>query len=100
VSLIEALQSPIFMAYKRRYPFNENHLRPCPLLDNPEQLLEMVLESGARSTDMQAPEEVDELCCRTETAAARWAEMADHLWDERGCAHCINGGDYTRSLAQ
>ena len=42
VSLLEALRSPLFMAYRRRQPFNDNHLRPCPLLDNPEALAAMV----------------------------------------------------------
>ncbi len=37
VSLVEALQSPLFMQYKENQPFNENHLRPCPVLDNPEK---------------------------------------------------------------
>jgi MoaA/NifB/PqqE/SkfB family radical SAM enzyme len=37
-SLLEALQSPLFMQYRKNQPFNENHLRPCPLLDNRERL--------------------------------------------------------------
>ena len=31
-TLIEALQSPLFKAYQHGQPWNENHLRPCPLL--------------------------------------------------------------------
>ena len=50
VSLVEALQSPIFKQYNKNQPFNENHLRPCPLLDNPEKLRMMVQKSGAYST--------------------------------------------------
>ena len=37
-TLLEALQSPIFMAYHDGQPFNDNHLRPCPMLENPELL--------------------------------------------------------------
>ena len=62
VTLLEALQSPLFMAYRKRQPFNDNMLRPCPLLDNPEMLQAMVKESGAKATDMDAPEDVDHLC--------------------------------------
>jgi MoaA/NifB/PqqE/SkfB family radical SAM enzyme len=80
VSLIEALQSPLFAQYEAHQPFNENHLRPCPLLDNPEALREMVRASGARSTDMLAPEDVSELCAKTEKAAGEWAPVADELW--------------------
>ncbi len=29
---------PLFMAYHDGQPFNENHLRPCPMLENPEKL--------------------------------------------------------------
>jgi len=41
-TLLEALQSPLFMAYHDNQPFNGNHLRPCPLLDNPGRLADMV----------------------------------------------------------
>lgn len=82
VSLLDALRSPLFMAYRKRQPFNKNHLRPCPLLDNPEQLKEMVKESGAKSTAMEAPEDVEALCAKTISAAEKWAEVADSIWKE------------------
>jgi MoaA/NifB/PqqE/SkfB family radical SAM enzyme len=83
VSLLEALQSPLFKAYQKRQPFNNNHLRPCPLLDNPETLAAMVKTSGAKSTDMQAPEDVDVLCSKTAAVANEWAIVADKLWKEK-----------------
>ncbi|MBZ4647206.1 MAG: radical protein [Clostridia bacterium] len=61
VSLLEALKSPLFMQYKMNQPFNENHLRPCPLLDNPDKLKQMVHESGAKSTQFLDEESVDDL---------------------------------------
>jgi hypothetical protein len=79
VSLLEALKSPIFMAYRHRQPFNDNPLRPCPLLDNPEILVDMVKESGAKSTDMEAPEDVEELTAKTREAARKWAPVAEQL---------------------
>ncbi|HHY53521.1 MAG TPA: radical SAM protein [Clostridiales bacterium] len=82
VTLLEALRSPLFMSYRRYQPFNHNMLRPCPLLDNPEMLAAMVKESGAKSTDMEAPENVDLLCAKTAPAAAAWADTADRLWAE------------------
>ena len=92
VTLLEALQSPLFMAYRKRQPFNVNPLRPCPLLDNPEALNAMVKESGAHSTDMQEPEDIDDLCAKTADAAAGWAQMADiiHARSEscQACAGC------------
>src|SRR5699024_11721614 len=40
-------------------PFNENMLRPCPMLENPEKLRAMVAKTNAHSTDLQSPESVD-----------------------------------------
>lgn len=45
-TLLEVLQSPLFMAYHDGQPFNENHLRPCPILENPELLREMIAKTG------------------------------------------------------
>ena len=42
VTLLEALKQPLFMAYRDRQPFNDNHLRPCPMLENPEILQDKV----------------------------------------------------------
>lgn len=42
VSLLDALKSPIFQAYRKGQPFNDNMLRPCPMLENPECLPKMV----------------------------------------------------------
>jgi len=35
-SLLDALKSPIFMAYHDGQPFSKNMLCPCPMLENPE----------------------------------------------------------------
>ena len=79
-TLLEALQSPLFMAYHEGQPFNHNHLRPCPLLDNPGALADMVRRSGAHSTEMLAPEDVDALTDKIRPTAERWADVADGLW--------------------
>ncbi|HHY77734.1 MAG TPA: radical SAM protein [Clostridiales bacterium] len=80
-TILEALKSPLFMQYHDNQPFNENHLRPCPLLDNPEKLCEMVEKSGAKSTDMQNPEDVHDLTAKCIKAAENWALVADRLWN-------------------
>lgn len=90
VTLLEALCSPLFKAYRKNQPFNRNHLRPCPLLDNPEALNSMVKESGAKSTDMKSPEDVDALCAKTAPAAEKWAVMADSLWEENPKSRSYN----------
>ncbi len=79
-TLLEGLQAPLFMSYREGQPFNNNHLRPCPLLDNKNRLAEMVEKSGAHSTDLEHPEEVYSLCSKCHKAADRWAVTADELW--------------------
>ena len=83
-TLLEALQSPLFMAYHRGQPFNENMLRPCPLLDNQGRLAEMVDASGAHSTDLQNPEDVHTLCAKCQAAADCWAVTSQELWEQSG----------------
>ncbi len=79
-TLLECLQSPLFMAYHEEQPFNENHLRPCPMLENPEKLREMVKRTDARSTDLQSPESAEHLCGKCDPYAENWKETADKLW--------------------
>lgn len=85
-SLLDALKSPLFMAYHNNQPFNQNMLRPCPMLENPEVLRGMVKATGATSTDYQSPESVDHLCDKTTLYAKNWIETADKLWS--GCTNC------------
>ena len=79
-TLLEALKSPIFMAYHDGQPFNENMLRPCPMLENPQKLRKMVEESGAKSTDLQSPESVEHLCAKCDAYAEHWAPKAEELF--------------------
>ena len=81
-TLLECLQQPLFMAYRDNQPFNDNMLRPCPMLENPEKLQEMVRETGAKSTDLQSPESAEHLCGKCEPYAAEWKEHADKIWAE------------------
>ncbi|MFA9463199.1 MAG: radical SAM protein [Velocimicrobium sp.] len=81
VSLLESLKQPLFMAYRDGQPFNENHLRPCPMLENPEILEQMVGESGATSTDLQSPESVEHLCDKCREYSDTWSPEAKVLWN-------------------
>ena len=79
-TILEALQSPLFMGYRSGQPFNENLLRPCPLLDNPDMLVELVESSGAHSTDLQSPEDVRDLAAKCTCTSADWADTSEALW--------------------
>ena len=81
-TLLEALQSPMMMAYHDGQPFNENMLRPCPMLENPDKLREMVAKTQAHSTDLQSPETAGHLCAKCDGYAQAWKPVADQLWEE------------------
>lgn len=82
MSLLDCLRSPIFMAYHDGQPFNDNHLRPCPMLENPDMLRSVVEKTGAHSTDPQSPESVDHLCSKCDQYAENWRATAERLWNE------------------
>ena len=80
--LITCLQQPLFKEYAKGQPFNHNHLRPCPMLENPQSLVDMVKRTGAKSTDMQSPESVEHLCAKCKAYAKHWQPTADKLWTD------------------
>lgn len=85
-TLLEALRAPLFQAYHDSQPFNENHLRPCPMLENPEKIREIISKTGVKSTELEAPETAEELTSRTNSYAANWAPTAAELWKENRTA--------------
>ncbi len=80
-TLLECLTSDLFRAYHDGQPFNENHLRPCPMLENPDKLREMVEKTGAHSTDLMSPETVEHLCAKCDHYAENWSPKAEELWN-------------------
>ena len=81
-TILDACRSPLFMGYRANQPFNKNMLCPCPVLDNPGRLTQIVEKSGAHSTDLIKPEEACDYCAKCVTAAKNWAPVADELWKE------------------
>ena len=81
-TLLEAFRKPLFQAYRKSQPFNENHLRPCPLLDNPGELTKIVRETGVASTDLEQAVDVEELSAKCEDVAKNWAVTAERIWSE------------------
>ncbi|MBS6611121.1 MAG: radical SAM protein [Peptoniphilus harei] len=76
----ECLQSPLFMGFHENQPFNKNLLKPCPMLENPGRLTKIVNDSGAKNTDMIAPESAEELQEKTTPYAKDWNKKANELW--------------------
>lgn len=79
-SLLECLEQPLFKAYQANQPFNKNLLRPCPMLENPQFLRQMVKDTGAHSTDMTEPESAEHLTSKCDEYAKDWAPVAEKLW--------------------
>lgn len=87
VSLKEALGSPLMRAYQKRQPFNMNHHRPCPLIDNPEMMVEIVKESGAYPTQLNPDETPEEFAEKLTPYAQKWGQIADEKWSKCSVAN-------------
>ena len=57
-------------------------LRPCPLVDNPGRLTQMVKQTGAHSTEILEPDDAKELTGRCLEFAKGWAPIAKELWEK------------------
>jgi len=79
MTLVECLKQPLFRAYQKGQPFNDNPLRPCPMLENPEKLRAIIEETGAKSTDMISPESCEHLCAKCDRYAEHWTPVAEKL---------------------
>ena len=81
-SWLECLQQPIFQEYRKRYPWNDNMLQPCPMLENPGILPQMVKEADAKCTQYVAEETPEDIMKRTLPYAKEWGPEAQKLWLE------------------
>ncbi|MCX7796308.1 MAG: radical SAM protein [bacterium] len=82
-SLVDILKSPFFAEYQRRIPFSENLLRPCPIVDNPWALREIVTKVGAKSTDGGSEGLLtSEMAEKLDEYANRWKVIADKIWED------------------
>ena len=99
MSLLDCLKSPLFMKYYEGQPFNDNLLRPCPMLENPEVLEKIVTESGARCTDLQEEEPVSHLCGKCHAFAQEWAPVADTLWRNKEDPRYPQRKDIAKAMA-
>ncbi|QGP93302.1 Coenzyme PQQ synthesis protein E [Neomoorella glycerini] len=81
VSLREALRSPLMRAYQKRQPFNSNMLRPCPLIDNPQSLADIIAETGAINTQSHAVN-AKVMADSLMDYASAWGKLADELWEK------------------
>ena len=99
-SLLDALKSPLFMQYYEQQPFNDNLLRPCPILENEGALAQMVERAGAHSTDLQEKESAKDLCAKCHDSIEEWTPVAERLWrDPADPLHDKRMNDPTQGMA-
>ncbi len=83
-SLLEVLGSPFFAEYQKRQPFSDNMLRPCPIIDHPQALREIVQASGAHPTHEGAETVLEgEIGDYLDQRAADWKQVSEPIWEER-----------------
>lgn len=81
-SLVDVITSDFFMAFRKRQPYTENHLRPCCIIDNPHILREIVAETGAYPTHDGAETVATCLARQLDEYASEYKEIADKAWRE------------------
>jgi len=79
-SLADAFNSPYFREIRRRQPFSHNLLKPCMLIDNPEQSREIMALTGARPTHRGAESLFTELRADIDDYAAEVERVYAPVW--------------------
>ncbi len=80
VSLAEALRSKFFTAFRNAQPFSQNPLRACPLIDNPQAIIDVVKAGEARSTHLANPESAEDLAKKSFERAREWEGKSEELF--------------------
>ena len=100
-SLTEILKNPLFMEYQDRSPFDDNLYRPCPIIDNPEALEDMVEETGAEPTHEGADNIFEEpVASKLKKKAQNWDEISRPLHYSRHCQNNIKESDLEEELTE
>ncbi len=83
MTLAEAIGSPFMRAFRRDKPFSENPLAPCPVYDNPEIMVKLCQETGARSTHAGQSENAENFAAKVGDIAAQWQEFSAAQYPSR-----------------
>lgn len=95
-TIAEALVNPLFKSIRGRQPHNENHLRPCMIIDNPEIAGEIIQETKPRFTHPGAEEIYTLRAAELDAYAQRYADFIAPVW-QRG--YLSTGGAVRRRMA-
>ncbi len=81
-SLSEALNGSFFQGIRSRYPWTDNHLKPCMFLDNPHVLRDVVAECGAHATHEGADSLITELAPTLDRYAGEMEYLTGPMWEK------------------
>lgn len=76
-SLVEILNSPFFHMLREKHPFNPDHRRPCPVIDNPQIFRQILQEIRPRGTQPQAENLLTELAPFLDKYAQEYGRLLD-----------------------
>lgn len=80
-SLYEALNSDFFQNIRSEQPFSYNTLRPCPMIDHPQTMWNIIRQHGARPTHQGAETLFTELAPEMDNYAKGVREVMDRAWE-------------------
>jgi MoaA/NifB/PqqE/SkfB family radical SAM enzyme len=60
-SWVEVLQAPFFQRLREKHPFNPDHRRPCPVIDNPQVYRDIMRDIKPRATEPEADKVIQDL---------------------------------------
>jgi hypothetical protein len=80
-SLAKALNSELFQFIRSRQPHNENHLRPCMIIDNPQIMREVIQKTCPRFTHPGAEEIYTCHSKKMDRYAQEYGALADEVWE-------------------
>jgi MoaA/NifB/PqqE/SkfB family radical SAM enzyme len=89
-SLADAFNSHYFREIRRRQPFSHNLLKPCMLIDNPEQSREIMALTGAQPTHPGAESLFTELRADIDDYAAEVERVYAPVWS---CMASVEAGE-------
>lgn len=81
-SLSEVIGSEFFRMLKAKQPFNENHYRPCMIIDNPHVLREVVKCCGAHPSYPEAMRLITDFADSLDLYAREYGRIADEAWQK------------------
>jgi len=80
MTFLEALNSPFLRRFRSKKPFSSNFLTPCPMMDNPEKIVELTSCESVKSTHLSNPESGSDLAKKTLPLALKWKPVAEEIY--------------------